>query len=300
MKLALLNYSPYGHYADKVSNQLLSKAANERGHDCEVVTFSSLNWCNQLGKRTPDLLKDIDAVIPRFDVRSIQELEWILTTVEWIVNKGIFSAAAVSAIRNAEDKGHAAVLMAKHDIPTPNTVLVGITPEINVLKLEECAALVGGYPIALKAPYGWGGMGVIKIESKDALRSTLDFLAQLGYRGILLVQEFVQHNRCISAAIVDGSVVRQSAKVPEHDFRSNIRAGGKEVEEDLSSEEQSLTIRTAKIFGVNAATVDFVRSERGPLVLEVNACPGLYGPEDLFFARAIIKFIEQVVVTVPP
>ena len=52
----------------------------------------------------------------------------------------------------------------------------------------------------------------------------------------------------------------------------------------------------AKAMGLNVAEVDLLRSERGPLVMEVNSSPGLEGIElatGKDIAGMIIQFIEK-------
>lgn len=57
-----------------------------------------------------------------------------------------------------------------------------------------------------------------------------------------------------------------------------------------------MAIRAAHLIGLNVAGVDIVRSNRGPLIIEVNASPGIEGIEKATnkdVASTIIKFIEQ-------
>ena len=55
-------------------------------------------------------------------------------------------------------------------------------------------------------------------------------------------------------------------------------------------------MRAAKVMGLNVAGVDLLRSERGPLVMEVNSSPGLEGIENATgkdVASLIIQHIEK-------
>ncbi|MFN7097808.1 MAG: 30S ribosomal protein S6--L-glutamate ligase, partial [Gammaproteobacteria bacterium] len=61
-------------------------------------------------------------------------------------------------------------------------------------------------------------------------------------------------------------------------------------------EERATAVRAAQIIGLNIAGVDILRSERGPLIMEVNASPGLEGIEKATnkdIATMIIEFIEE-------
>jgi ribosomal protein S6--L-glutamate ligase len=55
-------------------------------------------------------------------------------------------------------------------------------------------------------------------------------------------------------------------------------------------------VAATKSLGLNIAGVDMLRSERGPLVLEVNSSPGFEGVENVTgvdVAGKIIEFIEK-------
>ena len=47
----------------------------------------------------------------------------------------------------------------------------------------------------------------------------------------------------------------------------------------ITPEERDTATRAAKILGLNVAGVDILRSNHGPVVLEVNSSPGLRGIE---------------------
>jgi ribosomal protein S6--L-glutamate ligase len=63
----------------------------------------------------------------------------------------------------------------------------------------------------------------------------------------------------------------------------------------LSPAEKRTAIAATKALGLNIAGVDMLRSERGPLVLEVNSSPGIEGIErvtGIDVADMIIAFVE--------
>ena len=64
----------------------------------------------------------------------------------------------------------------------------------------------------------------------------------------------------------------------------------------ITPEERSTAVRAAKTMGLNVAGVDLIRSNHGPVVLEVNSTPGLEGIETASgkdVAGLIIEFIEK-------
>src|SRR5262249_25237848 len=84
------------------------------------------------------------------------------------------------------------------------------------------------------------------------------------------------------------------AESPE-EFRSNLHRGGIATPIEITDEERNMATRAAHIIGLNVAGIDIVRSHRGPLIMEVNASPGLEGIEKttgIDVAGAIIEFIE--------
>jgi ribosomal protein S6--L-glutamate ligase len=113
-----------------------------------------------------------------------------------------------------------------------------------------------------------------------------------------LLQEFIKESAGtdIRAFVVGGRVVasmkRQSL---DDDFRSNLHKGGEGTVIKLTDEERKMAVKAAKAMGLNVAGVDLMRSERGPLILEVNASPG-FGIEKVTsrdVATPIIEYLEQ-------
>jgi ribosomal protein S6--L-glutamate ligase len=63
----------------------------------------------------------------------------------------------------------------------------------------------------------------------------------------------------------------------------------------LTTEEKKVALKAARAMGLHVCGVDLMRSERGPLVLEVNASPG-FGIEKVTgidIASKIINYIED-------
>lgn len=113
-----------------------------------------------------------------------------------------------------------------------------------------------------------------------------------------LVQEFIEESAGtdIRVFVVNGKVVasmqRQSL---DDDFRSNLHQGGEGTAIKLTDEEKKTARLAAKAMGLPICGVDLMRSERGPLVLEVNASPG-FGIEKVTgrnVAGKILDYIEQ-------
>ncbi|MEM1409800.1 MAG: RimK family alpha-L-glutamate ligase, partial [Pseudomonadota bacterium] len=115
----------------------------------------------------------------------------------------------------------------------------------------------------------------------------------------ILVQEFIKEagGSDIRALVVGDKVVaamkRQGA---EGEFRSNLHRGGSATTVKISPEERSIAVRAAKKMGLNVCGVDMLRSNHGPVVMEVNSSPGLEGVENatgIDVAGKIIKVLEK-------
>ncbi len=134
-------------------------------------------------------------------------------------------------------------------------------------------------------------------QTDQAAKSVIEAFRQL--EANILVQEYIKEAsgadlRCF---VIDGKVVasmkRQGA---EGDFRSNLHRGGKAEKIKLTPEERSTAIRATKAMGLRVAGVDLLRSNHGPVVIEVNSSPGLEGIEaatGVDVAKKIIDFVAK-------
>ena len=80
------------------------------------------------------------------------------------------------------------------------------------------------------------------------------------------------------------------------EFRANIHQGGSASPVKITSEERKLAIKAAKVLNLAVAGVDIIRSNKGPLLLEVNSSPGLEGIENATgkdIADSMIRAIEK-------
>ncbi len=113
-----------------------------------------------------------------------------------------------------------------------------------------------------------------------------------------MVQQFIKEagGSDIRAFVVGGKVVAAMRRTGKKgDFRSNLHRGGRADPIDLTDKEHDVAVRAADALGLNVAGVDMLRSDRGPVVVEVNASPGLKGIETasgVDIAGAIIGFLE--------
>jgi ribosomal protein S6--L-glutamate ligase len=143
--------------------------------------------------------------------------------------------------------------------------------------------------------HGNKGAGVILAESQAALKSVLDAFQRL--KEPVIVQEFIKeaNGKDIRAFVVNGEIVaamERSAKV--NDFRSNLHQGGHALPIDLSAEEKDLIIKTAMVCKLDVTGIDMLRSNKGPLILEVNGSPGLEGIENVTGVDVAGRIIQHL------
>ena len=289
MKIAILSNGP-GNYSTK----RLVEVARERGHEVDVIRYSecyaSIEKNNPTVSYRGEDLGGYDAVIPRIASYMTRYGTAIVRQLEM---KGVYTLSSSIAIARSRDKLRSMQLLAKAGVGIPKTVV-----SRNSADIDDLIEKIGGTPVIIKLARGTHGNGVVLAETKKAAKSVLQaFYLQNEDGTNILLQEFVKESAGtdIRAFVVGGRVVasmkRQS---PDDDFRSNLHKGGEGTSIKLTEEERKTAVRAAKAMGLNVAGVDLMRSERGPLVLEVNASPG-FGVEKATgrdVAGAIIEYVE--------
>ena len=233
-------------------------------------------------------LKGIDAVIPRIGVSVTFYGTAVLRQFELM---GVYTPSCSDAVLRARDKLRSLQILASHGIDLPVTVF-GDNPD----DTSDLLNMLGPAPHVIKLNEGAQGSGVVLAEKTAASQSVIE-----AFRGLyanFLVQQFVReaNGRDIRCFVVGDRVVAamQRAAV-DGDFRANLHRGGTGSAVRLSAAERSIALRAAKVLGLGIAGVDLLRSARGPLVLEVNASPGLEGIETVSgvdVADAVIVQIE--------
>ena len=182
---------------------------------------------------------------------------------------------APEALQLARDKFQATLALAAADLPVPATTLLSRHPH-----LERAVRHVGGYPFVVKPLSGTQGQGVELVRDATAARKLLARLAA-AHQGAM-ARAFIGEaaGSDVRVVVCGGRVVAAIVREAQPgEFRSNLHLGGSARPVVLSEREASLAVRAARALGLGIAGVDLLRTARGPLVLEVNASPGLAGVE---------------------
>ena len=289
MKIAILSNGP-GNYSTK----RLVAEARERGHEVQVIKYRDCYI--SLDEKRPDVfykgekLPKFDAILPRI---SNNMTRYGCAIVRQFEMQGVWTASSSIAITRARDKLRSAQILTKAGVDTPKTLVSRNSVDIDDL-LDQI-----GLPVIIKLATGTHGNGVVLAETKKAAKSALQAFYLYNEDGTnILLQEYVKESAGtdIRAFVVGSKVVasmqRQSL---DDDFRSNLHKGGEGTSIKLTDEEKKMAVHAAKAMGLHIAGVDLMRSERGPLVLEVNASPG-FGIEKITgrdVASKIIEYIEH-------
>ncbi len=287
MKIAILSNGNANY-----STKRLVEEAEKHGHEVKVVKYK--NCYLSLDEKHPNVyyhgkkLEGYDAIIPRI---SNNMTRYGCAIVRQFEMQGLWTMSSSIAITRARDKLRAAQILTKAGVDTPKTLVSRNSADIDDL-LEQI-----GLPVIIKLASGTHGNGVVLAETKKAAKSVLQAFYIYNEDGTnIILQEFIQESAGtdIRAFVVGSKVVasmkRQSVT---DDFRSNLHKGGEGSSIKLSDEEKKVAVQAAKAMGLHVAGVDLMRSERGPLVLEVNASPG-FGIEKVTGRNVAEKIIEYV------
>lgn len=288
MKIAILSRN-----SALYSTHALKEAGEKRGHEVRVIDY--LRCYMNITAHRPQVifqgreLEGFDAIVPRIGAPHTFYGTAVVRQFEMM---GTFSANESQAISRARDKLRSLQLLARNGIGLPVTGFAHSTKDIDGL-LET----VGGAPVVVKLLEGTQGVGVVLAETKKAAESVIAAFRQLNAN--ILVQEYIREARGadIRAIVVGGRVVasmlRQGAP---GDFRSNLHRGGTATKVRLTPEERTIAVRAARSVGLNVSGVDMLRSNHGPVVMEVNSSPGLEGIEGatgVDVAGRIVEFLEK-------
>lgn len=288
MKIAILSRHPQLY-----STRRLVEEAHKRGHHVKVIDtlrcYMNINADQPSIHYKAESLPHFDAVIPRIGASITFYGTAVLRQFE---RMGVFAINDSLAITRSRDKLRSLQLLSRRGIGLPITGFAHSPDDI-----DDLIAMVGGPPLVIKLLEGTQGIGVVLAETRQAAESVIE--AFLDMQAHIMVQEYIKESkgRDIRAFVVDGKVIaamQREAKPGE--FRSNLHRGGKAKLVKITPEERTIAVRAAKIMGLSVAGVDLLRSDRGPLVMEVNSSPGLEGIEKATgknVAEMIIKFIEQ-------
>lgn len=269
----------------------LKEVAKARGHEVRVINYAKCYVAIEKDKPVirykGESLDHFDAIIPRI---AQSYTKYGTAMVRQFESQGAYTTASSLAINRSRDKLRAYQVLAKAGVAIPKTVFARETANF-----EDVIELAGGTPLIIKVARGTHGNGVVLAETPKAAKAVMQAFYVEGVN--FLVQEFVKESagEDIRALVVGSRVVasikRQSL---DDDFRSNTHQGGVGIPIKLTEEERKTAIKAAKAMGLPICGVDMMRSDRGPVVLEVNSSASIKTPELITHRDIASKIIEYV------
>ena len=275
------------------STRRLVEAAQQQGHEVQVI--DTLRCYMNITSHKPEIhyrgenLTGFDAVIPRIGASITFYGTAVVRQFEMM---GVFPLNESVAIARSRDKLRSLQLLSRKGIGLPVSGFAHSPDDI-----EDLIKMVGGAPVVIKLLEGTQGIGVVLAETQKAAESVIE--AFMGLKANILVQEFIKEAggsdiRC--HVIGEKVVAAMMRRAREGEFRSNLHRGGTAELIRITPEERSTAVRAAAAMGLNVAGVDILRSNHGPVIMEVNSSPGLEGIEKATgkdIASMIINFIVK-------
>lgn len=275
------------------STRRLVEACEQRGHSARVVNHAKCDIL--IEKKNPQViyggqpLTGVDAVIPRIGASVTFYGTAVVRQFEMMK---VFTTTESQALVRSRDKLRSLQVLTRSGVGIPKTVFTNYSKDVGSI-----VDSVGGAPCIIKLLQGTQGLGVVLADTRKAAIAVCEAFNSLKAR--VIVQEFIKESRGmdVRAFVVDGRVVGAMKRTgKEGEFRSNLHRGGTAELIELTHDEEVTAIKAAKTLGLHVAGVDMLQSDRGPLVIEVNASPGLEGIEGATgkdIAGEIVKFIER-------
>ncbi len=266
---------------DVEENDLLVNAAKSLGHEAKLLyhTKCSLSIC----QNSPEIFyeekkigNEFDIIIPRVDK---PHPEYALTVLRQFEAMHIFTSETPRSITIARDKLLCAQRFLKENIPFPSTGFAYSKEDF-----DSIINTVSGVPLIIKLAEGTEGVGVFLADDMKHAVNLLKTFKQLSTP--LMIQKFIEESsgKDIRAFVCGGRVIAAvQRESQDNDFRANISQGGTAKAIKLTEEEERIAVNATKAVKVNVAGVDLIRSNDGPLVIEINT--------SLKFSR---RYMEEV------
>ena len=289
----MLNIAILSRGAGLYSTQSLFRAARMRGHYVRIIDHKRCNIIIERG--LPQIIYEgerlvgMDAVIPRIGASVTDYGAAVIRQFELM---GIYTATKSEALIIARDKLKCLQKLSASGISVPMTFIAGSVEDV-----PDLIDQLSGIPVVIKLLESTHGVGVILAESRGAAISIVEAFSK--FNQPVIMQEFIKESggTDIRAFVVGKKVVAAMKRQAAHgEFRANLHRGASSTNVQLIPKETDIVLRVAALMDLEIAGIDLLRSERGPLVIEVNASPGLEGIETttgVDIAGAIVDNVEK-------
>ena len=292
-----MNIAVLSTKASLYSTRRLLAAGEQRGHRMRLINHMKCNIFIENGCPTVlyknTSLEDLDAIIPRI---GSSVTEYGAAVIRQFEMMQVLTPTHSDGLLRARNKLKSLQLLSMSGLNLPKTIFTNYSKDVDYLIQS-----VGGVPLIIKLLEGSQGLGVVLAEHYHAAESIINAFNKL--KAKIIVQEFIQEARGVDlrALVVGGKVIAAMKRTARAgDFRANLHRGGTAEAIDLTEEEADAAIRATQVMGLHLSGVDILPTERGPLILEVNASPGLEGIEGVTgidIAAEVIRYLEKIYAT---
>jgi len=278
--------------------QRLVEAATQRGHEAKIlkVLDFSINICNDDPRMyyCGELVASdhYDIIVPRIDIPDTSYGYKVLRQFQAL---GVYAVDTAYSLELARNKLRCFQYLMRHKVPFPATAFSYASEGY-----KRILKAIGEPPFVIKLNEGTQGIGVFLAENKKQAINFLRTFEQ--FDAEIMLQEFIGESsgedlRCF--VVGDKVVAAMRREAQDDDFRANISLGGHAFKADLSEDEERIALEAAKALKLSIGGIDIIRSDRGPLVIEINGAPdfcgewGLEAVSGVDVAGAIIEHAEE-------
>lgn len=255
--------------------QRLLESLKNRGADAYVFPstrlLSRINGSPRISVKGY-AIEEFDAVIVRkVPGGSPDQVFYRMDVLHRLEEMGVYVMNSPDAIERSVDKFYTSGLLEDAGIRTPRTVITE--------KFEEAITAFSDLEgdVVVKPLFGSLGFGMTRLTDEDIAYRVFRTLEQIG--GVYYIQEFIPHrNEDIRAFVVGGRVVASMLRAAKS-WKTNIAGGGEAKPCELEDYLAELSLKAAKVIGLDYTGVDLLRSEEDETfyVIEVNSTPGWEG-----------------------
>jgi len=234
-------------------------------------------------------LSDFDYVLPRIDSKRASIGYPVMRFLDEL---GVMKPYSAETVLIAHNKFITLERLVANGIAVPETYMTGSKRSgLQILDRHKM-------PVMLKLLSGFGGQGVMLMESKEAAKSAIETMRTLKQE--ILIERFLPNPGEDIRGIVAGDEIIAGFKriAAEGESRANIKMGGKGIAFNLDSEMEEVCFKSAEAIGAKICAVDMIETKGEINVIEVNINPGLQGIEkatNINVAQKIIEFVKSEV-----
>ncbi|MEA3449593.1 MAG: RimK family alpha-L-glutamate ligase [Patescibacteria group bacterium] len=209
---------------------------------------------------------------------------------EALLSAGANIKNSLAAINNANDKAKTHLLLSRDGIKTLSAYM-----NFSQYDWRPLFSAISDDKYIVKVRNGSWGAGVSRVDSKMSLISTQELMASSGIdTSALIFQKYYEETAGTDMRVIVAGkkiVAAMERRSKGMDFRANLFGGGKAIKIEPSEKIKKMAIQAIKVLGLNYGGVDILKTKQGPMVLEVNANPGLKIEEytGVNVARGIVK-----------